>query len=493
MIRAVAPESCKVYTPRPLAKAMVEALGDSPGLTWLEPSFGQGIFLDVLRAGGVNKRRITAVDLDTKTAPSDRLATTFRGKDFLQWSRQTQRRFDRIVGNPPYIPLSGLASSVQDAALMIQAPGDLTIGLGGNTWCAFVCASLRLLKPKAAISFVLPAAWDYADYASALRKSIASMFERFSVYRCLAPMFEDVQDGSVVIVGLGFGLPNVRTIRREFDHPEDLISALSGRQPGRADNTRVEDCSRTTEGSRGSPGNRIRLEDVLQIGLGGVTGDASYFLMTEEQRLSRGLPRSVMKPVLSKARHLTSAHITRDQWKALCASGERIWLFCPPDGMADHPAVRDYLALDPKVGGCNRKAYKIRNRDPWYRTPLPARIDGFLSGMSSLGPCIFFRAMPRLTATNTLYTIRFRRRLPEQHRYAWALALLTTRVRKSLGKACRVYADGLRKYEPADIGSLVIPKPKRSRGSKPAYLRAVGLLLRGKLDESARIANRFVR
>ena len=492
MIRAVAPESCKVYTPRPLAKAMVEALGDGPGLTWLEPSFGEGIFLDVLRAGGVNKRRITAVDLDTKTVPSDRFGTTFRGEDFLQWSRQTQRRFDRIVGNPPYIPLSGVASSVQDAALMIQAPGGLTIGLGANTWCAFVCASLRLLKPKAAISFVLPAAWDYADYASGLRERLPDMFKYFGVYRCYAPMFENVQDGSVVILGLGFGTPNAKKVRREFEHPEELIEALQDPLRDSEENARKGYRVDARENSRAC-GDDVFLGSVVKICLGGVTGDASYFLMTEEQRLSRGLPRSVMKPVLSKARHLTSAHITRDQWKGLCASGERIWLFCPPDGMADHPAVRDYLALDPKVGGCNRNAYKIGNRDPWYRTPLPARIDGFLSGMSSLGPCIFFRAMPRLTATNTLYTIRFRRRLPEQHRYAWALALLTTRVRKSLGKACRVYADGLRKYEPADIGSLVIPKPKRSRGSKPAYLRAVGLLLRGKLDESARIANRFVR
>ena len=42
---ATPPASCKVYTPGDLAEAMVRALGDFPGATWLEPSHGNGAFV----------------------------------------------------------------------------------------------------------------------------------------------------------------------------------------------------------------------------------------------------------------------------------------------------------------------------------------------------------------------------------------------------------------------------------------------------------------
>ena len=53
-----APERCKVYTPKPLAEAMVDAVGVEGNLTWLEPSFGHGIFLEGTRAPGEYRRRI---------------------------------------------------------------------------------------------------------------------------------------------------------------------------------------------------------------------------------------------------------------------------------------------------------------------------------------------------------------------------------------------------------------------------------------------------
>src|SRR5688500_13444479 len=42
------PVSCIVPTPRPLADAMAEAMGDLPGSQWLEPCVGDGVFLESL-------------------------------------------------------------------------------------------------------------------------------------------------------------------------------------------------------------------------------------------------------------------------------------------------------------------------------------------------------------------------------------------------------------------------------------------------------------
>jgi methylase of polypeptide subunit release factors len=113
---ALPPESCKVYTPSPLADAMIAALGDKPHLQWLEPSHGKGAFVEALARRGISKARIIAIDLDPTSAPGDKFAKVFRGVDFLRWATRTDCRFDRIVGNPPYIAISQLPVSLRGAA-----------------------------------------------------------------------------------------------------------------------------------------------------------------------------------------------------------------------------------------------------------------------------------------------------------------------------------------------------------------------------------------
>lgn len=136
------PKSCKVYTPLSLAQALVNALGDEPTARWLEPAHGHGVFLRALRNIGVPKTRIKAIDLERKTSPEDALARTSRGTDFLKWYRLTLERFDRIVGNPPYVSISRLPLALQKAAASVLDLNGKPIGKGANAWYAFVLVSL---------------------------------------------------------------------------------------------------------------------------------------------------------------------------------------------------------------------------------------------------------------------------------------------------------------------------------------------------------------
>jgi hypothetical protein len=100
--------------------------------------------------------------------------------------------------------------------------------------------------------------------------------------------------------------------------------------------------------------------------------------------------------------------------------------------------------------------------------------------------------MPNLSATNTLYTIRFRLGLSEDEKYAWAMTLLTTRSRQQLFASPRRYAQGLIKYEPSDLAALRVVAPTHVRGARGSYRHAVAALLAGHPDESQRIADRFL-
>ena len=180
----IPPDSCKVYTPRTIADAMVGALQPDRGKTWLEPSVGQGVFLRALADAGVERRNVVAIDLDPEPSDADSLAIIHREVDFLSWSQSTTNRFDRIVGNPPFVSLSQVDARLKKASTAIRIPGDQRpFPLNSNTWSAFLCSSLHLLLEGGGIGFVLPAAWDYADYAAPLREHIPQLFREFFVFR----------------------------------------------------------------------------------------------------------------------------------------------------------------------------------------------------------------------------------------------------------------------------------------------------------------------
>jgi len=469
------PPSCNVYTPDLLANAIVKAIGDEPDAQWLEPSHGKGAFLRAIAAIGVPRARIVAVDLEQLSAPADDLARTKRGVNFLQWSLATRCRFKRIVGNPPYISIRRLEPSQQEIAANLPNSDGSPLGLGGNLWHAFVVASLRVLAPGGSLAFVLPSAAEYADYSAQLRNSVRDRFDALELYRCRRPLFDGVKEGTIVAIAKGFHGGPCRFRRREFETRDQLIRGLAQR--------RVVARRTCPVGSARSKSSGIELGDVATIRLGGVTGDAKFFLLTEADRIASGLPEQACSPVISRSRHLKAAILDLKCWRRLRESGERVWLFNPSDAVLKHKAVYRKLMLPESEGGCKRSAFKVALRNPWYRTLLPEAPHGFMSGMQSAGPWIAMNGMEGLNATNTLYVIRFVDSLDENERFAVALSMLTTLVQKQLARVGRVYADGLVKLEPGSILSLRLPGLSKIAHAKERYITAVRLILSG--DESA--------
>lgn len=487
------PSSCVVYTPRPLADAIVTALGDSGGDRWLEPCVGGGVFVEALASMGVPRQRIRALDLDPLRRKQDANARTLRGTEFLTWSQETPERFSRIVANPPFVALNRIPARIRRAALRIAMPDGDSLALASNCWMAFVCASLGLLEEGGSLGFVLPASWEYSDYAKPLRAAFPRLFTEVQVHRCARPLFAAVQEGSVVLLARGFvGNAKGRSISVTAEHlfhahPEGLIESL---KKGAVTTPSLRRARRDSETCQSGVSRRT-IGDVMQIRLGGVTGDAKYFVLSEDDRRRHNIPLATCRPVISRAHHLVHGVIEQSDWKALRDAGERVWLFSPTPSQAKQPPVAMYLRKRPATGGCNRTAYKVRSRSPWYRTPMPSGIHGFMSGMSRSGPCVVFGGMPGLGATNTLYVVRFVDEMTQDEMAAHAMWLLTSYLQRKLRHVGRRYADGLLKFEPSDVARLPIETPVKIRGAFSAYKRAVRFLLKGDTSRSRRIADEW--
>jgi hypothetical protein len=461
---------------------MIQALEPTARDYWLDPCIGPGAFVARLREKGISRDRIVGVDIDPNAGDEDHSATTVRGVDFFQWCMRTKQRFTKIVANPPYVAIRRLHPALQRSLIAFGGTADTSFARRSNYWCAFLAASLRLLADKGNLAFVLPAAWDYAQYAAPVRHVIARQFESVAVHRCMEPLFTYVREGCVVLVAKGYRADPAVWVRIDHATSQALISALTlgGAVP-----------------SKGCVEPKVSYEsltpfsDLYAVNIGCVTGDARFFLLTESDRTRLHLPLDAVRPVLSRARQLTAPYMTSAEWDQLLRADERVWLFSPTARALRQRTVQSYLQHGQKV--CNLDGYKLSRREPWYSlSDIRGNAIGFLSGMTKLGPWICFRSKRGLAATNTLYTLTPKTKMSTDERAAWALALLSSPVRRQYDERARRYPDGLTKLEPHDIHSLRLPVPIRTKGARESYERAIGHLTSGEVPKAVAIADRFV-
>ena len=97
-----------------------------------------------------------------------------------------------------------------------------------------------------------------------------------------------------------------------------------------------------------------------------------------------------------------------------------------------------------------------------------------------------------LTASNTLYVVRFKKRVTAAEKATLGLLLLTSSVRVELARHARIYADGLLKFEPADLGAVHVPVVEASDEAVLLFREATALLLSGQEVEASKVADAWL-
>lgn len=194
------------YTPEPIAEFILRwGINGSSNLDILEPSCGDGVFLEQLKEHKLKYQSITAIEFDEVEAKkADKIDLKNKqiiNADFHSYCNNTLQRFDLIVGNPPYIRFQFFDRNQQVEAGDIFIKAGLTYSKLTNAWVSFVVGSSLLLKDSGGkIGFVLPAEILQVGYAQQLRNFLAHFYNKINIISFEKLVFPNIQQEVVLLL-----------------------------------------------------------------------------------------------------------------------------------------------------------------------------------------------------------------------------------------------------------------------------------------------------
>lgn len=137
------------YTPEPIAEFILRwGINGSTEHDILEPSCGDGVFLEQIRKHNFKYKSITAIELDEAEAEKASKiildCAQIINSDFHTYCNNTLQKFNLIIGNPPYIRYQFFDRRQQIEAADIFIKAGLTYSKLTNAWVSFVVGSSLL-------------------------------------------------------------------------------------------------------------------------------------------------------------------------------------------------------------------------------------------------------------------------------------------------------------------------------------------------------------
>ena len=197
------------YTDADIAEFLTRWVGVLRPQRVLEPSCGDGAFLEALRkCGGARLKSVFACEINPEEAAK---AKARRGTarvdvhvgDFLRWflfNAGQVEAFDGALGNPPFIRYQYLPEEQQLLAERVFKRFGLPFTKHANAWVPFVIAALALLRPGGRLGMVVPSEVLHIPHAQSLRRFLAEQCSRILILDPEEIWFGETLQGTVLLM-----------------------------------------------------------------------------------------------------------------------------------------------------------------------------------------------------------------------------------------------------------------------------------------------------
>ena len=458
------------YTPLRLANEMVSLFASENIKTVLEPSCGDGVFIDSLSTANLWDETLQVQAVEINNIEAQKVSDRYKNKpninilceDFFDFYQKNymNKNYDLILGNPPYIRYQYLTEEQRKIQSDILTTHGMKSNKLINAWVAFVVACVQMLSTEGKIAFVLPAEILQVAYAEDLRLYLSSHLQKITLITFEELVFPDIEQEVVIFIGeKGGEEKGIRII--EMQNLDDFDTLDLNRinfqklQHVKEKWTKYFVTSEeiTLINKIKSDNRFFRFDECALINVGITTGNNKYFSVTDETCKEYEL-EDVTLPLIGRSSHLHGIYFTNSDWEINRKSDKRARLVYFPDTPFDKYPKKHQKYIELGELTEENKGYKCSIRDRWYIVPSVWVPDAFFLRRNNLYPK-FVLNQCNAVSTDTTHRIKFYEGIDPE------LILLSyyNSISFAFTEICgRSYGGGVLEILPGEVGNVMLPK-----------------------------------
>ena len=461
------------YTPVELAQFLTRWALNSNSNSVLEPSIGDGAFIDAIKSTNHTIESLTGIEInETELSKAKQKAiklnikTTFHNTDFLYWAlmKLNKSRFDVILGNPPFVRYQYMSKESQMYSESIFKYFSLKFTKHTNLWVPFVIASIGLLEEGGKLGMVVPSEILHVTHSQSLRNFIIDQSSKVLIIDPEEIWFKDTLQGAVLLLiekrkskkSIFSGLKIISTKGKNFLEDPSLLrnnknyikkENLSGKWLtallSKKEIALLNDLKKS---------NQVEIfSDIASVDVGIVTGVNKYFLVNDSI-INKYKLQKWSHPMFGKSEHCPGIIYNRDQHEINKLKGlPTNFLYFSESEIAKYSdSVKEYIKEGEKQNFHLR--YKTSIRKQWFKVPSVYSSEiGLLKRCHNI-PKLIYNEIGAYT-TDTAYRITTKSKNTKQ----LVFSFINTLTAVSAELEGRHYGGGVLELVPSEIEKLLIP------------------------------------
>lgn len=455
------------YTPEPIASFILKwGINGSSDYDILEPSCGDGVFLEQLKENNHKFKSVTAIefdDVEAEKAEKIKLKNkSVINTDFHLYCNETTERFDLVVGNPPYIRYQYFQEEQQNEAIKVFNRAKLKYSKLTNAWVSFVVGSSLLLKEKGKIGFVIPAELLQVSYAQQLREFLAHFYNKINIISFEKLVFPDIQQEVVLLLCEKSGsdshliehleLRNASELEKldvsKLKSPTKKIDFKSNKWTYYFLEQEEINFLEKIATTRKIP----TIEKYADVEVGITTGSNDYFTVPLPIVEAYDL-KEYAKPMVGRSVQVNSVIFTKEDWQLNRQTKAKAHLLVFPakEKINGHKGANSYIKLGESMG--INKGYKTGIRDDWFVIPSIKLSEALFIRRNNLYPRLILNEAMAYT-TDTMHRVFIKKDTNKNAFIASFYNSLSLAFSEIVGRS---YGGGVLELMPSEAGKILLP------------------------------------
>lgn len=459
------------YTPSTISNNLANWIMEDPQkkMEILEPSVGDGSMIKPFINMSTNYN-LTAIELDPEEVlKAQNLVindTRFNIEleDFFNFYSKENKKYDAVIGNPPYIRYQFLTPEQREIQSHILKKNGMKPNKLINSWVAFTVACIEMLKDGGKIAFVLPTDLLQVSYAEQLRHFLYEQLSEMTIITFNEAAFEGIQQDVLLLQGVKrisnnnhedhklriINLPNTEFLSNNYSQD---FSTLSYNDDKKWTKYLLPNADIVNINNLYASEVTLSLGKLAKVEVGITTGRNEIFTVTQDT-IDKYSLSEYARPLLGRSVQANGVLYAENDLFQNIEKQKKVWLLDFNLYSFDKLSIgaKKYIS-DIEDAGLNY-GYKLGLRDEWYKVPSIWAPDAFMLRRIGSFPKLILNELSAVS-TDTFHRVKF---FNDIDKYWTIFSTYSSIGLLSFELAGRNFGGGALEILPGDINEILVPK-----------------------------------